>query len=1023
MYLRLIDLENMHFRRNKTTLHLSLSTVSTRESKIQLRLSPLAGVFFLLYWIEVISKGQSETARYRFLARTGGYAWVVTQATLIYDKQKPHSIVCVNYVISGVENKDEIYSCAQLEARSATEPASSAAEPSVAEPVKKTSSVTKVLAENVNRCNSGGDQTPEAKPEAVVVIVPVGKENPKPEPEVVKVQGPPPPQPLSNSVIASANKPTTNKVSRPVSVTASIFSSAAAKKDTPKPVVGPQSVTAKLFVTLNPTQQPTAAGGCNKPKHATEKIFAPRTEDMNKGFLMFSEEEPGLTMLKDEPDDLTHLAPTAGDTCIPLEETGPFFNDVFDDFMIPESYTSLLQDELNSLDSADQRLSISVSSVASPITINGTTISTISHQTASHSSLSSSSASSITSCSPSSCSVASPSSLSSSSTATNGTSSGISSSGIGSGTSSTTSNSSNHNNNSQSSGASSNDPFINYRDEISEISHSPHLLSPGLSKSPEGSSIPSLCSPNGSGGCPEDELAFMTLNMDDDLDLSMRAPYISMSEVDDLPLLTSDDLMWGAAPVSIVEGSSAKYHLKDEFGHQQQQDSTTAKSQVTTVNVVAHRADQQQQTTNSNTSNNHNIENNCNIGNKIIDSSLAALLCGNVINIQTSTIQLQPASHQQQQQQQQNCSRQQILIQQAQDSIIAADVQQQLQQQQREILGDKKISLVHHPMVVISNGYKNSSNAATPNTIEAWAMGNELLLNGVSQNNSSTTTASTTSTSSNSTGSKLNVIVSKKSASGSSSGSSSTKRSLASSETDGTSKRVKSSGSGAVQHSSSTTSSPQLLQQLMAPSPVPAKAKAKSKLDQSDRWPTGAAGVGSGKQADQVSNSVLMNLLVSGCDTNIPKSPPEILIADDNSCQEIMLKRDELTDEENEDRVLQANPMLAADVPLTVRTDSPPLTQSLSSPPSSQGDDFLMTVSPSLLTASDLELWRAIQQHGLDPKTIRPPVSPGDSAASNLLAVLDPAMAISRLRNVDDDDEQDFEMTIPVNEILQNNLI
>lgn len=199
----------------------------------------------------------------------------------------------------------------------------------------------------------------------------------------------------------------------------------------------------------------------------------------------------------------------------------------------------------------------------------------------------------------------------------------------------------------------------------------------------------------------------MTLNMDDDLDLSMRAPYISMSEVDDLPLLTSDDLMWGAVPVSIVEGSSAKYHLKDEFGHHQQQDSTTAKPQVTTVNVVAHRADQQQQTTNSNTSNNHNIENNCNIGNKIIDSSLAALLCGNVINIQTSTIQLQPASHQQQQQQQ-NCSRQQILIQQAQDSIIAADVQQQLQQQQREILGDKKISLVHHPMVVISNGYKNS---------------------------------------------------------------------------------------------------------------------------------------------------------------------------------------------------------------------------------------------------------------------------------------------------------------------------
>uniref|UniRef100_A0A8W7PTS6 PAS fold-3 domain-containing protein n=1 Tax=Anopheles coluzzii TaxID=1518534 RepID=A0A8W7PTS6_ANOCL len=47
-----------------------------------------------------ISKGQSETSRYRFLAKTGGYAWVVTQATVIYDKQKPHSVVCVNYVLS-----------------------------------------------------------------------------------------------------------------------------------------------------------------------------------------------------------------------------------------------------------------------------------------------------------------------------------------------------------------------------------------------------------------------------------------------------------------------------------------------------------------------------------------------------------------------------------------------------------------------------------------------------------------------------------------------------------------------------------------------------------------------------------------------------------------------------------------------------------------------------------------------------------------------------------------------------------
>jgi hypoxia-inducible factor 1 alpha len=95
-------------------------------------------------------------------------------------------------------------------------------------------------------------------------------------------------------------------------------------------------------------------------------------------------------VLKDEPDDdLTHLAPTAGDTCISLDETAPFFSDMFDDFIIPDNYNALLTDELNSLDSQCSKA---------------------------------------TSCS------------------------------------------------------SSNDPFINYRDESNDISNSPHLLSPGLSK-------------------------------------------------------------------------------------------------------------------------------------------------------------------------------------------------------------------------------------------------------------------------------------------------------------------------------------------------------------------------------------------------------------------------------------------------------------------------------------------------------------------------------------------------------------
>lgn len=48
-------------------------------------------------------------------------------------------------------------------------------------------------------------------------------------------------------------------------------------------------------------------------------------------------------MLKDEPEDLTHLAPTAGDACIPLANS-PF--ELFDEFILSDNYCSLLGDDL-----------------------------------------------------------------------------------------------------------------------------------------------------------------------------------------------------------------------------------------------------------------------------------------------------------------------------------------------------------------------------------------------------------------------------------------------------------------------------------------------------------------------------------------------------------------------------------------------------------------------------------------------------------------------------------------------------
>lgn len=86
----------------------------------------------------------------------------------------------------------------------------------------------------------------------------------------------------------------------------------------------------------------------------------------------------------------------------------------------------------------------------------------------------------------------------------------------------------------------------------------------------------------------------MTLNMDDDLDLSMRAPYISMSEADELPLLIAEDLMWGAQP----EGLTIHKDIK----------------QAISLNMK--QVNYQQQ------------------ANKQIESSLAALLCNGLLQQQ-----------------------------------------------------------------------------------------------------------------------------------------------------------------------------------------------------------------------------------------------------------------------------------------------------------------------------------------------------------------------------------------------------
>ncbi len=49
----------------------------------------------------VCTKGQAVSGQYRMLAKNGGYVWVETQGTVIYNSRnsQPQCIVCINYVL------------------------------------------------------------------------------------------------------------------------------------------------------------------------------------------------------------------------------------------------------------------------------------------------------------------------------------------------------------------------------------------------------------------------------------------------------------------------------------------------------------------------------------------------------------------------------------------------------------------------------------------------------------------------------------------------------------------------------------------------------------------------------------------------------------------------------------------------------------------------------------------------------------------------------------------------------------
>ncbi|XP_043477190.1 protein similar-like isoform X2 [Leptopilina heterotoma] len=447
----------------------------------------------------LFSKGQCETMAYRFLGKKGGYAWVITQATLIYclKQHKPLSVVCVNYIVSGVECEDEIYSIRQLEAR----------EVSINE-----EEITVSLDNNTLR---------PPLLELVDLLEPSNILEQRPTPKVQIVKPQPTSDPL-NQFLKESNKKE------------NLFDNIldeAEENYSPKQVNQLKEITETITISQNcnennSSEQDKSEGeeelepisqrnnsvsenidnfpyflptspvfGINQdqlsqlsqigrplPQTATASIFAPRTEDMNTGFLTYSEDQPGLTMLKDEPEDLTHLAPTAGDVCVPLEDP-PFLSDMLDDFILEnESYCPLLSSELQT-----------------ELPVADLTDSSLVRNHQEHSILGDS-----------------------------------------------------LKNKDLDISIQDRDPFI-YRDSPSRGSCSTELHSPTLSRSPE-RSIDSLCSPSGSGnGFSDDEMLMLSITdvMADD-ELALRAPYIPMSDQDEaLELLINNDMvMWGPTQIN-----------------------------------------------------------------------------------------------------------------------------------------------------------------------------------------------------------------------------------------------------------------------------------------------------------------------------------------------------------------------------------------------------------------------------------------------------------------------------------------
>lgn len=223
------------------------------------------------------------------------------------------------YCYSGIENEHEILSCAQFEAQqelsktvagqSPSSPDSGVSGTSGAANIRKGSpgAELKVKKDNIvlgisdlkqKKVNNTASANIAESTSSVAISVTCGNnKNFTSKPIIAEADNKKETSGVSNkntihpiNTIKVNNCEIVNK--RPRSVTAAIF----AHPTYLTPKAEPQPLRKHPSTATTATKHRAAhTAKAFRPQSVTNTIFAPRTEDMNKGFLMFSEEEPGLT--------------------------------------------------------------------------------------------------------------------------------------------------------------------------------------------------------------------------------------------------------------------------------------------------------------------------------------------------------------------------------------------------------------------------------------------------------------------------------------------------------------------------------------------------------------------------------------------------------------------------------------------------------------------------------------------------------------------------------------------------------